>query len=579
MAKYTKVEAVRMTLTLLKEHGIKHVVISPGGTNIPLVHGLQQDPFFHCYSVVDERSAMYFAIGLYLQFCEPIATTCTSAQATRNYIPGLTEAYYKHVPILAITHSKHDRYTYQECMQAPNQVSLPIDSIKKSFALPYIACSADRLICERMINDAILELTHNIPGPIQLNIPIIDNERLAFEEVELPKLRVINRYTYEQKWNVSLKNKKIMIVAGEHIAYTNSERVKVETFMKKHNAIIYTNHLSNLHSKKEFKGNLLLTAMTQNLFDEKYAPEILITIGGQTGDYSLFGKLANNKTLEHWRVSTEGNVVDTYDKLTKVFQCSTNEFFSRMSDIDTTTDHSYYETWKIAMNKLRIDDVKLPLSNIYVAQQLHNIIPAGSSMNYAILNSLRSWLLFPIDNSIHGYSPVAAFGIDGGMSIALGQAYTSDKLCFYVTGDLAFFYDMNCLGIRGLGKNIRIVLINNNLGVEFSLYGNPDKINLSTYISAENHNGSAEGWCKANNFKYLKAFTKDDIIKLSQEFVSESDQSIVMEVITKPEDESAALKAMIQANFCGTDVENRKEKLKKLLNITQINHIHTILGR
>ena len=129
MAKYTKVENVRMTISLLKAHGIKHVVVSPGGTNIPMVHGLQQDPYFHLYSVVDERSAMYFAIGLYMEVREPIATTCTSAQATRNYIPGLTEAYYKHIPILAITHSKHDRFTHQEIMQAPNQTSLPEDSV------------------------------------------------------------------------------------------------------------------------------------------------------------------------------------------------------------------------------------------------------------------------------------------------------------------------------------------------------------------------------------------------------------------------------------------------------------------
>ena len=169
MAKYTKVENVKMLLVLLKKHGIKHIVTSPGGTNIPIVQGLQEDSDFHCYSVIDERSAMYFAIGLQMQLGEPVATTCTSAQATRNYVPGLTEAFYKHIPILAITCSKHDRYTYQECMQAPNQTSLPVDCIKKTYALPYISNNADRIICERKINAAILELSHQRPGPVQLN--------------------------------------------------------------------------------------------------------------------------------------------------------------------------------------------------------------------------------------------------------------------------------------------------------------------------------------------------------------------------------------------------------------------------
>ena len=133
---YTIQENVRIVIALLKQYNIRYLVLSPGGTNIPLVHAVQNDSFFTCYSVVDERSAMYFAIGLYLQTGEIVATSCTSAQATRNYIPGLTEAFYKHVPILAITTAKLERFQYQDYMQAPDQCSLPRDSVKKSFDLP-----------------------------------------------------------------------------------------------------------------------------------------------------------------------------------------------------------------------------------------------------------------------------------------------------------------------------------------------------------------------------------------------------------------------------------------------------------
>ena len=114
---YTILENARIVLALLKKHNIRHIVLSPGGSNIPIVQGVQQDPFFKCYSVVDERSAMYFAIGLHMQTGEIIATSCTSAQATRNYVPGLTEAYYKRVPILSITMSNHPIYLGQDYMQ------------------------------------------------------------------------------------------------------------------------------------------------------------------------------------------------------------------------------------------------------------------------------------------------------------------------------------------------------------------------------------------------------------------------------------------------------------------------------
>lgn len=578
MAKYTKVENVRMLLAILKKHGIKHVVTSPGGTNIPIVQGLQEDSFFHCYSVVDERSAMYFAIGLQLQIGVPVATTCTSAQATRNYLPGLTEAFYKHIPILAITCSKHDRYTYQECMQAPNQTSLPIDCVKRSYALPYVSNNADRIICERMINAAILELTHHRPGPVQLNIPVIDSERLSFVETELPNVRTISRYEYEENWDIDLVDKKIMIVAGESSGYTEKEKSSIKRFLDNHNAIVYTNHLSNLHLNDEMQGNLLLSSMSQKLFDEEYAPDILITIGGQTGDYPLYGKLNGNHILEHWRVSTDGEVVDPYDKLTKIFECNISYFFDRMRNVSVTDNHTYVETWETAINNLSID-VELPLSNLYVAQQLYKMIPAESTMNFAILNSLRSWLMFPLDKSINCYSPVAAFGIDGGMSMAIGQAYTSEKLCFFVTGDLAFFYDMNSLGIRGIRNNLRIILINNNRGAEFAMYGNPNKIDLATFISAEGHNASAEGWCKANNFKYFKAHTKEDIIGFVDDLISPSSQSIIMEVITKSSDEEKALRNILNENFSGTQNEIRKDKIKSLIGDNVLNLLHEIIGK
>ena len=142
---YTIQENVRIVIALLKQYKIRYVVVSPGGTNIPISQAVQDDPYFRCYSIPDERSAMYFAIGLHLQTGEIIATSCTSAQATRNYIPGLTEAFYKHSPILAITTSKLERFQYQDYMQAPDQCSLPKDSVKKTFDLPPVTDENTRI--------------------------------------------------------------------------------------------------------------------------------------------------------------------------------------------------------------------------------------------------------------------------------------------------------------------------------------------------------------------------------------------------------------------------------------------------
>ena len=257
---YNIQENVKIVLSLLKQYNIRYIVISPGGTNIPLSYALQNDPFFHCYSVADERSAMYFAIGLYLQTGEIVATSCTSAQATRNYIPGLTEAFYKHAPILAITTAKLERYQYQDYMQAPDQCSLPKDSVKCSFDLPPVIDIHTRILCEHRAKEAILETIHRTPGPVQLNIRIADNLQSKFEESTLPILRSLKRYMAWEDWNdIELDDKKILIVVGEHRVFSEIQKNALDDFCECYDAVVYTNHLSNYHGKYSIQANLLVS--------------------------------------------------------------------------------------------------------------------------------------------------------------------------------------------------------------------------------------------------------------------------------------------------------------------------------
>ena len=97
------------------------------------------------------------------------------------------------------------------------------------------------------------------------------------------------------------------------------------------------------------------------------------------------------------------------------------------------------------------------------------MIPDGSVVHPAILSSLSSWDYFPMSKDIHSSANVGGFGIDGCMSTLIGASFATNKLCFCITGDLAFFYDMNSLGCREIGSNVRILLINNNLGMTFKL--------------------------------------------------------------------------------------------------------------
>jgi 2-succinyl-5-enolpyruvyl-6-hydroxy-3-cyclohexene-1-carboxylate synthase len=549
---YTTLNSVQIIISLLKQHGINQIVISPGASNIPIVQGIQNDPFFTCYSVVDERSALYFAIGLWFETGKPVALSCTSAQATRNYIPGLTEAFYKHVPILAITASKHPKYWGQECMQAPIQTSLPVDAIKQTFALPMVDSKQDELHCIRMVNEAILELTHRTPGPVQINVPMDGTESAAFKISESPSVRSIKRYMAWDEWSgVALDSKKIMIVVGEHRPFSDKQIAVIDEFVESHNAFVYVNHLSNYHGKRAVAANFAVSCAGSEYSQKKCNPDILITIGGQTGDYALCSRLTSGAQteFEHWRVAEDGNIVDTYDKLTKVFECPFELFFSRLAE-KRQGEQTYYESWK-RMQDAMVLPKELPFSNAYLAQQLHGSIPKNSYLNLAILNSLRVWSYFPLDSSIICNSNVAAFGIDGCMSVLLGQSAATDKLCFLVIGDLAFFYDMNSLGIRHLKNNIRILLVNNNCGAEFKLYSNPAYQfgkDADAYIAAAGNNLNAQGWAETTGFKYISAGSKEAFLQHRDEFTGESEQSIVFEVFTTPENESDALRSFRENN-------------------------------
>ena len=178
-------------------------------------------------------------------------------------------------------------------------------------------------------------------------------------------------------------------------------------------------------------------------------------------------------------------------------------------------------------------------------------------MHLAILNSLRSWSFFDIPHTVDGYSNVGGFGIDGCVSSLIGASFAnSSKLYFGVVGDLAFFYDMNSIGNRHIGPNVRLMVVNNGLGVEFKLKqtlsikaGLGDSTDI--YVAAGGHFGN-----KSNDlikhlamdlgFQYMKAEDKKEFEDNLNAFVSPhiSNKPILFEVFTDQKYEAEAISIM-----------------------------------
>ncbi|MDH3699007.1 MAG: thiamine pyrophosphate-binding protein, partial [Flavobacteriaceae bacterium] len=101
--KHSSIPSAQILVQTCKSLGISRVVISPGSRNAPLIIGFTEDPYFTCYSVVDERSAGFFGLGIARESGSPVILVCTSGSALLNYYPAVAEAYYSQIPLAVVS--------------------------------------------------------------------------------------------------------------------------------------------------------------------------------------------------------------------------------------------------------------------------------------------------------------------------------------------------------------------------------------------------------------------------------------------------------------------------------------------
>ena len=575
---YTEVRNAQIVLYLLKARGIKKVIASPGTQNMAIVVSMQHDPFFEMYSAADERSAAYMACGLAAESGEPVVLSCTGATASRNYVSGLTEAYYRHLPVIALTSSAPLTMIGHDIAQTIDRSQIQKDIAKISVIARTVRNPEDEWDCMIQVNKALLELNHHGTGPVHINIEKTDGD---FHVRELPPVRVINRLTLTDAFP-ALPQKRIAIFIGSHVPWESRLTDLVDSFCEKYDAVVFCDQTSNYQGKYRVRASLL--ASQDYYVSPVFESNLLIHLGDVSGDYYLSGKMG--KTKEVWRVCEDGTIKDTFKKLSTVFEMNEFDFFyhyTSESGNSTNREGSYLEECQREMASVTKCLPELPYSNIWIAQTLSSLIPKDSILHFGILNSLRAWNFFEIDPSITAFSNVGGFGIDGGVSSLIGSSLAQqDKLHFGFFGDLAFFYDMNVLGNRHVGNNVRIMLINNAKGTEFKLYSHPASLlgnEADEFIAAGRHYGNkspllVKHYAEDLGFEYLAASNKDEFERVMHIFInpSHSKKPMVFEVFTDSEDENKAL--MLLNKMKKSKDYQRKEKI---MNIIGEDNAHAIM--
>ena len=558
---YTDERNVQVVLALLKEFGIRKVIASPGTTNITLIASMQQDSFFEIYSAAEERSAAYMACGLAAESNEPVVLSCTGATASRNYLPGLTEAFYRKLPIVAITSTQNTSNIGHLVPQVIDRGSHPNDVVLLSETIHPVKDDNDLWTATIQVNRALLALTHRGGGPVHLNL--VTSYSHNFSVKELPSIRKISRICLTDALP-ELPKGKIAVYVGAHAIWTSQQEEALDRFCAENNAVVFCDHTSN------YKGHyrvLYPLVQTQEAFiSETNTVDLLIHIGEVSGTY------AYPSCKEVWRVSEDGELRDFFKRLHYIFEMPEQLFFAHYTTgSNPQQGHDSYlqacrETYESVYKSIPED---IPFSNIWIAKKMAPKLPENSILHLGILNSLRSWNFFEIPHTVYSSSNVGGFGIDGCMSTLIGASLAhKDKLHFGVFGDLAFFYDMNSIGNRHIGNNIRILLINNGKGTEFRQYNHMAAAfgdDADLYMAAAGHYGNKsplliKHYAEDLGFTYICASDKETFDKVYMQFLTPGMNSkpILFEVFTNNVDESNALK-MIR-----TCVSSAEGKLRKV---------------
>lgn len=543
--RYTNERNVQIVIALLKAHGIHRVIASPGTTNMTFVVSVQNDPWFQLWSSVDERSAAYLACGMAAETGEPVVISCTGATASRNYMPGLTEAYYRKLPVLAITSTRGNHRVGHLVDQQIDRRAIPKDIAMESVTIPMVKDAEDERMCEIEANKAILALKLNGGGPAHINM--YTRYSKDFSVRELPKSNVIYRHTIYDELPTMPKDGRIAVYVGSHANFTEKQIVAIDRFCATHDAVVFCDHTSGYRGKYEV--HYQLSAGQQHWQSPLKNVNLLIHIGEVSGD--LFRPSFNHI----WRVSPDGELRDTWGKLRRVFMMPEEEFFNRYSE-EGASHTEYLDALNEEIESLTAQIPELPFSNIWIAQYMHSKLPLGCEFHMGIYHSLRSYNFFKLPDGILAKCNVGGFGIDGGLSTMIGASLVEpEKLFIGVFGDLAFFYDMNVVGNRHVGNNIRILLINNGKGNEFRNYAHPCYFlgeEAEDYVAAARHYGNksdvlVKNYAENLGYEYLTANNKETFLSVVDRFIMPNitERPMLLEVFTDTQNESDALEQIL----------------------------------
>lgn len=567
---YPKIPLAQTVVQLCKAKQVKHIVISPGSRNAPLTIGFTNDTFFKCYSIVDERCAAFFALGIAQQLQEPTAVVCTSGSALLNYYPAVAEAYYSHIPLVVISadRPKHligigDGQTINQKNVFENHIlfsaNLKLDlkdekNIPANEELPIIKNLENKFerflglqkdiqdFNEETVNTAINYAAQKL-GPVHINVPFdeplydtVDKLLVDPEVIDVvPKPKPIEDYVIREcleDWN-NAKRKLILVGCN---APNSINQKWLDELSEDDSVMVMTETTSNMHHPTFFPSIDQIIAPLTHQEQQLLQPDILVTFGGLIVSKKIKALLRKHQPKQHWHIDSEA-ALDTFFCLSNHIVASPNQFFEAfLTKITHYVKSDYRDDWTLVrqkrLSKHRQYLKQIPFSDFKVFDILVKTLPNTTVLQSGNSSTIRYLQLFKLNRSTEVFCNRGTSGIDGSTSTAIGCAVASNKPTVFITGDLSFFYDSNALWNNYIPKTFRIIIINNQGGGIFRILpGNKDSDTFDDYFETT-HSLNAENLCQMYGIGYQSVSNVDDLKQVLSTFYSKSKTPKVLEIFT-----------------------------------------------
>lgn len=542
---------------LCAKKNVTNAVLCPGSRSAPLVLAFTRHPDIHTRIFSDERSAGFIALGMAQQSLRPTALICTSGTAAYNLAPAVAEAFFSHTPLVIFTADRPTEWIAQQDGQTIHQNDLFGKHVKKSYSLPQEYEHADyKWSINRIVNEAINLSMQEPKGPVHINVPFREplypqqDEQLSYSS----NVRVIEDHTSELHLTEDQKafikdlwhqHNNVLIVAGQQ-PFDHGTIEALSGFFKVHNIPIVTDIISNAFAiTKAVQRSDVFLGQCGDAVKKTLRPDLLITFGNSVISKNLKLFLRQYKAKEHWHIQPGGDVADTFQSITHVFNTTAESFFSflrtisRQENFESQKQNNFNKFWEVEERRAErtlseffptkelceLDIVNEVLKNLPKPCNLH--LANSMSVRYANYIGLNSDQL-----DVEVFANRGTSGIDGCTSTAVGHSLLSDIPNVLITGDLAFFYDRNAFWHNYPLPNLRIILLNNHGGIIFKMIDGPGTVPEADEYFITKQALNAKKLCEEFDFEYLKLDNKRKVKNLIKDFFDSDKRTKVLELET-----------------------------------------------